>query len=548
MKSLFRNMKFFVLAAVLLMPANAALQAAGPVDPSNGFPQFYRDANGVALQQCLADATGFADPFCTLVAAAKGVTIFNASAPIHFPDNFPQEVFYWTATSRTINGDLIVGQHLTGRATLTLALEGAFATLNPKGAVQDGQQVTFLRINLAPITGLVPGATYTVTHPFGSFTVTADAAGNTPRTRFEDGCLAAPCNFSLLLPAPTTNIGQFLALTGALPGGAALNPADPAARYIGNGALLAQPNTITPGPNGDLFRIDGPDIGGPGINSAETNLWIISGKLIISGVTAAVDGAASSARTAGTNTFATYALRISNTGNALDTFNLTISSPTGAIAATDVLTITLGAGKSGTVLLNVMSAAPGSYIVNVIAASMANPAQSAAITTTTTITGISPSVAMLKPAETMTFSAGAGAIWSSSNPAVGTIDPATGVFTAAAPGTTTITAGNATALVIVGASRFTSQPLFTGFNLIIVPVQPDPAFTASRLLQLVTAQNPGVAGQKLVRWDAASQLFETFDPIAGLIDFPILARQAYFIKVPANAANISIVGALSGIT
>ena len=32
--------------------ASAALSSVGPVDPSNNFPSYYKDANGVALQIC----------------------------------------------------------------------------------------------------------------------------------------------------------------------------------------------------------------------------------------------------------------------------------------------------------------------------------------------------------------------------------------------------------------------------------------------------------------------------------------------------------------
>ncbi len=261
----------------------------------------------------------------------------------------------------------------------------------------------------------------------------------------------------------------------------------------------------------------------------------------------------------------------------VDTINFTVLAPSGAIAATNVSSIGLAQNASGTVLLSVMSAAPGSYAVNVTALSNTSGVtmtvigesakivgvntiatyllnvtrtgivNSAVITTTTTVTGVNPSIAMLLPNETMQFTAtDPGVNWSSSNSAVGSID-ATGLFTAAAPGNTTITATNGTttvgtALVTVGAIRSTSQPLAAGWNLVILPVQPDPAFNASRLLQLVMAQNPGVAGERVVRWNATAQLFETYDPFAGLIDFAINPGEAYFVKVSANAANISIVG------
>ena len=202
MKISLNSLIFLFLAALFILPADAALNATGQIDPSNFFPQFYRDNNGLSMQQCLADATGFADPFCFLPGT---VLTFNKSKPIVFPTNYPQEVFYWLIQARTLN----VGQHNLGRATLAIQLESSFATLNPKGAVQPGQQVTFLRINLARLTDLVPGATYKIIHPYGTFNITADSTGSITRARFEDGCFGSPCDFSLLLPAISTHIRTF---------------------------------------------------------------------------------------------------------------------------------------------------------------------------------------------------------------------------------------------------------------------------------------------------------------------------------------------------
>ena len=160
---------------------------------------------------------------------------------------------------------------------------------------------------------------------------------------------------------------------------------------------------------------------------------------------------------------------------------------------------------------------------------------------------------MLKPTESVTFTDTQGSVtWSSSNTAAGNfIDQTNGNFVALAEGITTITATGATtdtAIVIVGTNRYTSQTLATGFNTVIVPVRPDPVFTASKLLQLVTAQNTNVAGLSIAKWNATAQAFDAFDPAAGLNDFPILAGDGYLVPVSANAANISIVGTLTDIS
>src|SRR5207244_10094902 len=71
------------------------LAAVGAIDPANGYPRWYLDKNGLQLGQCL-DAANPADP-CAIVG-----TFPNPGQPISFPNNFPDEFFYWRTTT-TIN-------------------------------------------------------------------------------------------------------------------------------------------------------------------------------------------------------------------------------------------------------------------------------------------------------------------------------------------------------------------------------------------------------------------------------------------------------------
>jgi hypothetical protein len=276
-KQSIRSALVLIIAVLFLSmgaSAYAALSAVGPTDPANGFPTFYQDTNGTALVPCLVEnaADPVNNPFCSLLTDC-GVgqvppACFDPAQPVVFPANFPSEFFYWIADSDPIN----VGPSLTAKAILRVALEGTFLA-RPFGV---GDGITFLRINLKKMSGLSPSSTYTVTHPFGSFNFETDAAGNTvtglagQAFRTEDGCGGAPCAFTQLLPAPTTGVGPFLK---------AVSPA-PAAGFIGNPAIT---QTVTPGPNGNIFKIDGPNIGGPGINTIQTNLWALAGQ-IFSGV------------------------------------------------------------------------------------------------------------------------------------------------------------------------------------------------------------------------------------------------------------------------
>lgn len=235
----------------------AALSAAGPINPTNTLPAYFQDGNGLALTLCL-DQNGL----CVLPPEFDQ-TITPGAPAIVFPSNFPDETFWWTA-----DATMDVGPNLTEPAVLGLALETAFLSL----PVTPGEGITFLRINLKQLSGLTPNSTYTVTHPFGSFTFPTDALGDAKNAggqayRAEDGCFGPPClTFPQLLAAATTSIGPFLR---------AANPLPPAG-YIGDPRIN---QTVTGGTNGNEFRIDGPDIGGPGVDTISTPLFSISGKI-----------------------------------------------------------------------------------------------------------------------------------------------------------------------------------------------------------------------------------------------------------------------------
>jgi len=253
-----------ITGSATITVTSAGLSGVGPVNPATGFPAYYRDANGLALEQCLEN-----NGKCVLLADAT----FNPALPVTFPANFPGEAFYYIADSSPIS----IGPAGAGRARLRLALEGAFGA----GTAAAGQQMTFLRINLSRTTGLEPGKTFTVTHPFGTFTFTSDATGSAiaggagQAFRTQDGCAGPPCDFTILLPATATRISTFLTWTG-LPAGGLLDPVT-GNSYIGDAVT---PHTITGSPLGQNFlRIDGPNIGGRGINRVQTDLFTVAGKI-----------------------------------------------------------------------------------------------------------------------------------------------------------------------------------------------------------------------------------------------------------------------------
>lgn len=243
------------LLSALLIAATASaqvqgLERVGPTSPSNGYPTWYQDKSGVALEFCSPiNQAELAGGWCLLLA---GDTV----APETFPTPFFDEHFYWAGDASITNGAFT--------AKLVLALEGAFAN----GAVINGDQITFVRIRVvfdAPTTGQ-----YRVIHPFGVELLDGVAGQRVFFT--EDVGILCGQNFDCALRG---RVGPFL-LPSTTPGGAEL-PAIvgpvPGKLYIADPARLGP---VTGSPFGtNTFRIEGPG----GIVLGQTNDFTLMGRL-----------------------------------------------------------------------------------------------------------------------------------------------------------------------------------------------------------------------------------------------------------------------------
>jgi hypothetical protein len=230
------------LVFCLCQNGSAELAAVGPVDSTNGFPSSYVDEDGLSLQLCLTSST------CTFDAPISG----NAFSQLI---GFGQNAFYWSADA-----------DLTGtgvKGSLRMALAASFSGSTIDAIPANGEQVTFFQIVVSPLTGLTAGSVYTVTYPYGVLTnLVADSSGTIPIQRQDIGCAAAPCDFTAVLGSV---IGPFLQWDTGAPAG-----------FVGNPAI-AHPVVGSPfGTN--IFRIDGPNAGGPGVDTKQTNLFKVQGK------------------------------------------------------------------------------------------------------------------------------------------------------------------------------------------------------------------------------------------------------------------------------
>ena len=295
---------FFVVqglagATVTTSPPSKLL-AVGPTSPDNGFPVWYRDSNNLSLGLCL----DIDNPFCGIT-GADGVDV---TKPISFPDNFPEETFYQLAQAQ-----LALPSGTT--ATLDNNLEAAFTTATPTA----GQQITFGRVRIritTPTTGH-----YVVTHPYGvdEFDVTDAATRNINFT--EDVGIGDPGNFKGALGS---RIDPFLRWdTGLIKG-------PDGASYLGDAVT---PHAITGSNlNTNFFRIDGPNIGGPGVNTIQTNLFTLRGRV---------------ATNAGVSPTSVTYTRSSSTGGFIDAFATSQPDQAIQVSGTGISTTKLKAGVVG---------------------------------------------------------------------------------------------------------------------------------------------------------------------------------------------------------
>lgn len=232
----------FLIAALFLISgvqrAFAELSDVGPVNPQNGFPVWYQDSNGIAIELGLDPALNLFDPPITGNTFSEQI-------------GFGAEGFYWIAE----NALDFPGGNLFYRANLE------FAWVNEDPA--PGDQFVFTRLRFRANVP-APGE-YTVTHPYGvdTFTVDADTFAATAGVRAINVTLdvggAAP-DFRTAL---TGRVGPFLI---------AANPAPPAG-FVGNG--IAVTSTVSGSPFGTNFL----RIQGPGGIDVQTDQFFVAGKL-----------------------------------------------------------------------------------------------------------------------------------------------------------------------------------------------------------------------------------------------------------------------------
>ncbi|WP_448627927.1 fibronectin type III domain-containing protein [Geodermatophilus sp. URMC 64] len=227
----------------------AGLKSFGPIDPTTLFPAYYTDAKALSLQLCQ-------DGPDLCLAGPESIEAVNASGA-------DAEAFYYAADADV------------GAVTVHNALEAAYAGAGP------GQEAVFMRTQIAAQDGgLTPGAEYKVTDPYGPLSCTADANGEMRNNSCRTETTVVGGDFQRALPgriAPFLTWDTYGSATGAPPVG-----------YIGDNVT---PHKVTGSPTGfNKVRIEGPginsgttdacpDVPGDIANCAETDLFVVQGKV-----------------------------------------------------------------------------------------------------------------------------------------------------------------------------------------------------------------------------------------------------------------------------
>jgi len=246
-KSLTSRPSLYAVTALALttlsLSVNADLVRMGPAFPAHGFPAYYQDNTGLALDLCLPNAQELADGSCLMFPAdVPNPANLNFSVPANFPDEA-----FWFNAGTVIPLDTGIDPNAIGNATLVLGLEAAFAGGPP--AVND--QVVFSRVRykfIAPSEG-----EYTVITPYTRDTFNA-TAGELIFNTLDIGLTCPQGDFSCAMKGKTA---PFLRAS-ATPGGAPLPPVV----LPGGRTFIADPNAdvfVTDGPEGHSFIIRGPN-------------------------------------------------------------------------------------------------------------------------------------------------------------------------------------------------------------------------------------------------------------------------------------------------
>ncbi len=245
------------LALLMVVSGAQAVVRVGPINPDFGFPLWYEDETGLRLELC----TDLAACFFFLP---------DPALPLSFPDNFPDESFYWASNSlMTGPANPAIGIAQSVRAIIVMGREAAFAG----GPVLPGDQVVFSRIRFF-IDGYpaMVGNTYRITHPYGTQEFVSVPGDAGPGVKGEGYSATNDVGLSVGDFAASTTVFSTFLIPASLDRATLI--ASPGALLDPTGAASVPMSGSPLGTN--FFRIEGPDIGllYPAFQCADATLGI----------------------------------------------------------------------------------------------------------------------------------------------------------------------------------------------------------------------------------------------------------------------------------
>ena len=177
-------------------------------DPINTFPDWYQDENGTRVGQCVQPT----NPLCVTAPVVGALS---------FPDNYPDEWFYYVANSAPLEIADPACDAAPGSIMVETAAEAAFL-----GAIAPNEGITFGRLRIVAHGGLCPNTEYMLTHPYGRIAIITNENGDIkPNMGTTDiGCTTLPCDYTQALSSPV--LESFLEQT-VRPGGWLGDPLQP---------------------------------------------------------------------------------------------------------------------------------------------------------------------------------------------------------------------------------------------------------------------------------------------------------------------------------
>jgi hypothetical protein len=227
-------------SAAFAGPAQAALVGFDEEAAAPDLPAWFQDDSGLQLGICDTEAR-CAEP------GAEPIEEPEPGAPAEPVEPVP--TVYWAADANV------------GAAAVRMSVEHMEAFDDHAEFI--GSTITAF----APQGSLPADQNYTMTTPYGTFSAASDGGG---RLRIEElSCVeeeppaVTVCDAEDAINGP---IGPFLRQATGAPAG-----------FVGDGVTASR---VVGAPNGfNKVRIEGPSIGGPGVNVAETDLMVVRGQI-----------------------------------------------------------------------------------------------------------------------------------------------------------------------------------------------------------------------------------------------------------------------------